>query len=237
MMIVDVDAEVPEDDPEDSGKELTVTEAERDELRVQLARLKNSAPLAAAAADPAAELASAQAEITRLRASLKEAEAAACSSTAGGTAVGSGESDKLPGRPWEPVDDLWLDFDAEASLLPKVQDPIPKNIENALNTLAALYTAVPWGVQIPALTFRHLGVSPATVHTLLGDKMWTDCWRERHGRINEENFVPTKMVTILKWITEQAALHLENTALKQGQVQYTAVEKDASERRKGGSPY
>ena len=75
------------------------------------------------------------------------------------------------------------------------------------------------------------------VHTLLGDKMWADCWGEWHGRINEENFVPIKMVTILKWITEQAALHLENTALKQGQVQYTAVEKDASERRKGGSPY
>ena len=114
---------------------------------------------------------------------------------------------------------------------------MPKDIENALNTLAALYTAVPWGVQIPALTFRHLGVSPATVHTLLGDQIWTDCWRERQGRINEENFVPTKMVTILKWITEQAALHLESTALSQGQALYAAAEKDASERRRGGSPY
>ena len=60
---------------------------------------------------------------------------------------------------------------------------------------------------------------------------------ERENRINDKNFVPLKMVTILKWITEQAQLHLEATALTQGQARYAAVTKEVTERRKKGSPY
>ena len=138
---------------------------------------------------------------------------------------------------WDALDDLRLNFNAEPSLLPTIADPMPKEIEGALDTLAALFTAVPWGVSLPALTFEQLGINPATAHTLLGNTMWEECWGERQGRINGKNFVPTKMLNILKWLTEQAALHLESTALTKGQDRYCMVEKVAAERRRGGSPY
>ena len=184
------------------------------------------------------ELASAQAEIVRLKATLKEAESAAAGAAGGGsTPTGSSQASVAPPKQWTPADDLLLEFNAEAELVPKVQDPIPKGYEAALNTLAALFTAVPWGAQLPALTFGQINVMPSMIHTMIGDQMWTECWGERHDRISGHNFVPTKMVTVLKWITEQATLHLAKTAVDQGVAQYAAVAKEAVERRRGGSPY
>ena len=252
LMIVDLAAEEAESDPEDAGKLLTTTEEERDALRVQLARLKNST-LAAnaelAAADPAVELANAQAEILQLKADLKTAEAAASNNLAqGGAAAATAQqhtglpaTGSAPNGPdsaqWTAADDLLLDFAADAELLPKVQDPIPADIEAALDTLAALFAAVPWGAQLPPLTFGQICVPPNMVHTLVGDKIWEACWGERQGRVNGNNFVPNKLVTILKWITEQATLHLDRKTIDQGLLQYSAVAKEATERRKGGSPY
>ena len=39
----------------------------------------------------------------------------------------------------------WLNFEAEVSLLPPVKNRTQPDQEAALNTLAALFTTVPWG--------------------------------------------------------------------------------------------
>ena len=138
---------------------------------------------------------------------------------------------------WDATEDLWLEFDAKPELVPKIEVPIPELTETALETLAALFSATPWGAQLPALTFGHLGVQPHMVHTLLGDTMWVQCWGERHGRVNGMNFVPYKMVNVLRWITDQAQPHLEDASKQRGIERFSAIAKAAKDRREGGSPY
>ena len=75
------------------------------------------------------------------------------------------------------------------------------------------------------------------VHTLVGEAMWGRCWGERHGRINGMNFVPYKMINILRWIADQAQPHLEDASKKRGLEMLDAIEKAAKDRREGGAPY
>ena len=231
-------------------EELTVTEEERDRLKLQLAQLQGStttteaeagselekaqAEIARLKAAPSKELAKAKAEIQRLKSTLKEAEVALLPA---GTDSDTGDLSGEQTPAWDPTHDLWLQFNAEPTLLPKVADPIPKDVETALDSLAALFTAVPWGQALPALTFDQLGVQPHMVHSLLGTAMWEQCWGERQARVNGKNYVPYKMTNILKWLTEQAQLHLENTTLQMGQDRYHAAEREATKRREGGTPY
>ena len=135
------------------------------------------------------------------------------------------------------LDDLWLNFDAKPTLLPKLQDKPPADQQAALNALAALFMAVPWGAQLPAVNFAAIGAPPSVVHTLVGDTVWQDCWGERQGRINAQNMIPFKMLNILKWITEQALLQLEPIDLERGKVRFLAVQQAAQKRRREGSPY
>ena len=229
-------AELWEDPIEEDQAVLTVTEAERDKLQEQFKRFQSTAEQDA---DPVDQLKKARAEIARLEAAISSAGAA--SSAIPVDASGTVELDPPPAVAtpvtWTALDDLRLDFNAEPSLLPSVQDPMPKDIEGALDMLAALLAAVPWGITLPAITFQQLGVGPPMVHTLLGNTMWTECWGERHSRVNNHNYVPTKMMNILKWLTEQASLHLATTALKEGKDRYFMVAEEAAERRKGGAPY
>ena len=107
----------------------------------------------------------------------------------------------------------------------------------ALNVLAALYIAVPWGALLHALSFEAMGVAPPMVHTLVGDTIWQECWGERHGRVNHANMVPFKLSNILKWITEQSTLQMLKNDLAEGEARYKAVKTAADTRRRNGSPY
>ena len=75
------------------------------------------------------------------------------------------------------------------------------------------------------------------VHTLVGDTMWQECWGERHGRVNHTNMVPFKLSNILKWMTEQASLQMQQDDLADGEARYAAAKNAAESRRTGGSPY
>ena len=74
----------------------------------------------------------------------------------------------LPGGRWCAAGDLWLEFNADPALLPTTAGTRPQLELAALNVLAALYIAVPWGAQLPALSFEAMGVSPPMVHTWWG---------------------------------------------------------------------
>ena len=142
-----------------------------------------------------------------------------------------------PPSEWNALDDLWLNFNAEPTLLPTMKCKPPADQQAALNALAALFMAVPWGTQLPAVHFAAIGVPPNVVHTLVGDTIWQDCWGERQGRINANNMIPFKMLNILKWITEQALLQLELVDLERRQERFLAVQQAAQKRRREGSPY
>ena len=138
---------------------------------------------------------------------------------------------------WTPVDDLWLEFDAGPELVPKIAVPIPKHIEEALQTSASLFSAIPWGAQLPALTFGQLGVQPHMVHTLTGGAMWEQCWGERQARINDLNYLPYRLINVLRWIADQAKPLLNAAAKESWQKMLNSIESATKERRQRGAPY
>ena len=81
------------------------------------------------------------------------------------------------------MDDFWLEFDARVELLPELTGKATSEQEVGLNTLAALFVAVPWGATLPALQLQCLGVRPAFAHTMIGDTLWAQCWGDRQGRM------------------------------------------------------
>ena len=214
----------------DAQEELTVTEAERDRLRLELDRLRTASAPPVTPGSPADELAKAKEEIAKLKTSLREASAKATQVPAG--------SDEDLAAPSEvvPLHDLWRDFNAEPNLLPPIQGMLPQDHETALTQLAGLFLAVPWGTALPAIQFSQLGVPPPLVHTLVGDVMWKDCWKERHGGIGESDWVPYKILNLLKYLTEIPKLDMKDQVIERGKDQYNAVQKEASGRRAKGSP-
>ena len=140
-------------------------------------------------------------------------------------------------KQWQESDDLWLNFEAQPTLLPPAVEKLPEDQEKAVNLLASLFMAVPWGSQLPAVHFSALGLPPSMVHTLVGDTMWQECWGERHNRVNSCNMVPYKLLNLLKYVTEQPKLQLGTDELERGQDRYEAVQLEAKRRRKLGSSY
>ena len=103
--------------------------------------------------------------------------------------------------------------------------------------MCTLFKAVPWGAPLPALQFDQLGAQPSFIHTLLGDRMWKECWGTRHGEITGAHYVPYKMLNIVKWTAEKLNLQLSPEELEWGQTRYGETQRAAAERRKDGSPY
>ena len=130
-----------------------------------------------------------------------------------------------------PTADLWLDFAAEPSQLPTLGTPSPEAVKT-LHKLAALFAAVPWGTQLPALQFEHLGVRPSFVHTMVGNTIWNACWGERQGEINLKHWIPYKLLNIAKTVVEQYKYQLEEQLIEEGKQKYAEVESAAIKRRK-----
>ena len=92
--------------------------------------------------------------------------------------------------------DLLLEFAADVSHLPELDgEPTPDQTA-AVSMLAALLTAVPWGSPLPATTFDVLRVPPFFVHSMVGDRIWTSCWGERHPNIADSHWVPYKLLNV-----------------------------------------
>ena len=127
---------------------------------------------------------------------------------------------------------------ADPKLLPApTGTPAELAADTTLMNLGTLFAAVPWGAPLPTLKFNALGTPPCYVHTLVGDTMWKDCWKDQHENITGAHYVPYKLLNIVKWTVEQLNLQHTNEELEKGRVRYGAVEQVAAKRRQGGSPY
>ena len=233
QMVVDEDfADAVDAGDHAASDPLTQAESERDALMVRLAKFKEAAATPPAPDD---QLALAKAEIVKLQAALAEAAAGAAQVVAGG---GGTDADlaAAPAAGGDPAADLWREFKADCDLLPKGPVHSAATV-GVLQQLSAVFVAVPWGAPLPAMQFQTLGAPPHAVHTLLGDLIWKDCWKDQHEAITDAHYIPYKLLNILKWVTEQAQLSSTAEQLSWGVGRYEAVVKAATVRRRGGSPY
>ena len=141
-----------------------------------------------------------------------------------------------PAAGGDPAADLWREFTADCDLLPKGVAPSDATL-GVLQQLSAVFVAVPWGAPLPAMQFKTLGAPPHAVHTLMGDHIWKDCWKDQREAITDGHYIPYKLLNILKWVTEQAQLSSTAEQLSSGVVRYKAVVNAATKRRRLGSPY
>jgi len=136
------------------------------------------------------------------------------------------------------LDDLHREFDAQQALLPPlVGTPDPEQTAT-LKNLVALFAAVPWGAQMPAVSFHVLGAQPHFVHSLIGDVMWKDCWKSLHSTITEEVMVPFKMMGVLKHVIESYQVQESfATNVAAGEELFGKIMAAARERKARGCPY
>ena len=136
------------------------------------------------------------------------------------------------------LDDLNREFDAQQALLPPlVGTPDPEQAAT-LKNLVALFSAVPWGTQMPAVSFHVLGAPPHFVHSLVGDAMWKDCWKDQHSTVTDAAMVPFKMMGVLKHVVESyQAQGSFTTNVDEGKELFGKVVAAACERKALGCPY
>ena len=157
--------------------------------------------------DGALKMAAAMREkISQLQAALVQAEAAT-TATANEVAAATApphpvaqSSLKEPGR-----EDLHLEFTAEIAQLPALQGTPSDEQTQAIAKLAALFLAIPWGSPTPAATFDLLTVPPCFVRSMVGNTIWEACWGSRQAHITGANWVPIKLLNVLKWAVESNA--------------------------------
>ena len=215
-----------EDEPDvviEVEADTTTTEDERDEaqrlanlLQAQLLQLQQ----ATAIADE--KIAQQAAELERVK------------GTAAPAAIGISEDDAKRTEA-AMLADLRIDFPADAAQVPAVDESTLTAKQTAtLDNLEVLFAAVPWGGQLPAVTFHLLGAEPSFVHTLVGDAIWKACWRDRHHCVNSAQFIPFKMAGILKWMMSQRGTKHAAAKQEEGKAQYEVVEAEAKKRRLAG---
>ena len=134
--------------------------------------------------------------------------------------------------------DLHREFDAKQALLPPLVGTPDKEQAATLKNLVALFAAVPWGAQMPAVSFHVLGAQPHFVHSLVGDVMWKDCWKSLHSTITGDVLVPFKMMGVLKHVIDSyQAQESFATNVAAGEELFGKVMDAASERKARGCPY
>ena len=134
--------------------------------------------------------------------------------------------------------DLHREFNAQQSLLPPLEGTPSQEQATTLKNLVALFAAVPWGTQMPAVSFHVLGAPPHFVHSLVGDAMWMDCWKDQHSTITDAVMVPFKMMAVLKHVVESyQTQEAYATNVDAGTEIYGKVMEAARERKALGSPY
>ena len=134
--------------------------------------------------------------------------------------------------------DLHREFDAAEGLLPALDGAPTPEQATTLKKLASLFASIPWGAQLPAVSFHLLGAPPHFIHSLVGDAMWKDCWKEKQGVVKDSSMVPTKMLGIVKWVVEaRAKQEAYVTDAVAGAEDFRVALEAAQARRVLGSPY
>ena len=163
---------------------------------------------------------------------LKEAATAAEATAALQPAVPT----PTPAAVAEPWGDLHLDFPAEPSQLPSMENA-PADLKEAAARVNALLQVVPWGCPLPAVQFEHLQILPAAIHTLVGDVIWQACWGNRQVAITTQHAVPYKLLNIIKSVVEKMAPAVTDAHRTTASEIYKAAMQRTENRRSSGQPY
>ena len=131
----------------------------------------------------------------------------------------------------DPCADLWLDFHAEKEQLPVLGTPDALQLR-AMQQLAAIFAAVPWGTQTPALRFDSIDTAPSFVHSLVGDTIWLACWKDRKDNIHGSHWIPFKLLNILMTVVKQEDGSMEQQQLDMGKKRFAEVEDHALKHRR-----
>jgi hypothetical protein len=102
-----------------------------------------------------------------------------------------------------------------------------------MQQLAAIFAAIPWGTQAPAMQFGGLDIAPGFVHSLVGDTIWQACWGDRKDIINAQHWIPFKLLNIMMSVVLQHKDLLMPAQLEAGRKRYIEVEGEAAKRRLG----
>ena len=136
------------------------------------------------------------------------------------------------------MDDLHIDFVITPEEIPDLESPMSTEHLVSLNHLAALFKAVPWGSQLPAIDFKALGAPPSRIHTLVGDVAWNKCWEDRATNISVDHMVPFKILNIVQWvISSMTDCQLTSEVTAAGAQRYQEASNRAKKRKAEGSPY
>ena len=199
-------------DADEEEPVLTSTEQERNESVTVAAKMKQ--------------------QIAQLQEAVRLAEEVAAQPAA---APAAGQPNTQPATGSDPAD-LWLTFQADVQLLPQLV-PADEEGKTTVGDMATFFAAVPWGTQLPAVTFEQLGALPSCIHTMVGDTMWEGCWQARHGGVTSSHFVPYQLLNLVKWAVEKLQPQHTSEQEQEGRDRYNAVAHAAEQRRKHGSPY
>ena len=137
----------------------------------------------------------------------------------------------------DPIHDVWLECEIDRSLIPPPKSDLSPSDQTQVTTLTAFFQAVPWGAQLPTLTFHVLGAHPSVAHSLIGDQMWKEVWGEKYGRVTAEHMVPYCILNVLKLAVEQRQEVPNTEALEDGRNRWVEAKRSAAARRARGSPY
>jgi hypothetical protein len=135
----------------------------------------------------------------------------------------------------DPWADLKLDFPAERDQLPVLGVPDAMQLKS-MQQMAAIFEAIPWGTQTPALQFESIDVAPGFAHSLVGDTIWAACWQDRKDDISGSHWIPFKLLNILMSIVRQEDGIMGAQMLEMGKKRYAEAEHSAQSRRRKG-PY
>jgi len=101
-----------------------------------------------------------------------------------------------------------------------------------MQQLAAIFAAVPWGTQTPALRFDSIDTAPSFVHSLVGDTIWLACWKDRKDNIHGSHWIPFKLLNILMTVVKQEDGSMEQQQLDMGKKRFAEVEDHALKHRR-----
>jgi hypothetical protein len=147
--------------------------------------------------------------------------------------VAASAAEMTSAPPADPYADLLLDFPAERDQLPSLGTPDPIQLRS-MQQMAAIFAAIPWGTQAPALQFSSLDVAPSFAHSLVGDAIWAACWQDRKDHIGSSHWIPVKLLNILMHIVRQEDGTMDVQMLETGKKRYAEVESNARSHRRVG---
>ena len=176
-------------------------------------------------------------KVLQFRQAAATAEAKVVEQQAALQRMADGQQQTSAGGDNDPEKDVWRELTPDINLLPKAEGQLGDNDQKQLDLLAAVFTAVPWGAPMPALTFHVLGAHPSIVHGLIGDHMWKEVWGEKHSRITEAHIVPYSVLEVLKLAVERWKVQPDAETIKCGKERWHEAKTEAAKRRVRNSPY